>query len=522
MPDAPPSQPPSQIAHVYSQQNNYQSVDRIAFSAIAVSAATKLPYILPTVLSFETSKTDGGDPGTFSLTFPMSPTYEGIPNPAPGYAKIAMPMDVIAIYALRVVSTDAVVSGAPTSVPQTAPSGVSWGVAGFIDALVAVGGGSTTSVSSTVPFGENIAQGVGAGSFASGTCVFIGMLDEARVKVEIGGQPQVHLLLNGHDLTKVFVTNDAAIPVVLAGVMGAAPYSPAGNMPVIQGPTGPALIYRALDYMVSRIGPNGQIIAPGFEQYAFPWRSFISLAQIDPNFVPAGATAQTPILPYRIQDGTAWANMTDLRSAPVNRLFVDEYANLIFDDAYHAWTNDDGSNASAFLISAAEVLDYDFYIDDTALVTMLSVWPSLLLQSAALEASIDLLKGKQMQQMLPSATATVAAKPVPLEDVADIQRYGVRYGQFTSFWDTDLAAVQNRFKYLLLNHDSICFCDVMVRGRSIYHVGMRVTVVLPAHRAEFTNAEWYVTSVSHSGSFGSTWTTRLQLRYPKGADGQIH
>jgi hypothetical protein len=510
-----PSPDPSPIGTVSATHKAYESVDHIAFSCIALSCATKQAYVLSSVIEFETSKSDDGDAGVFSLVFPMAQTYEGAPNPAPEYAKIAAPMDVIAIYALRLVSKEPVVAGAPTSVPQVAPTGATWGAAGCIDALITAGGGTTASEFSA------------GAELANGTCLFIGIVDEVRVKVSTGGQPQAHLLLEGHDLTKIFLCNDAALPLYMATAIG---YNLEESVaPLLFLPqNGVQLLEESLDYMVSRKAPpgtpQGNQVPTALQAYSFPWRNFISRAKIDPSFdafVAAEPISGTPVgselkginLPaYRIQDATAWANMTDLRNSPINRLFVDEFGYLIFDDSYNAWLNVGGVNDSIYTITEPEVLDYDFWLSDTELVTMLSVWTINMMASGSQAQTQYILKGDKLDQRLPSATPTTMSTPTAMHP-DDIQRYGVRYGQYVSNWDITLDDAVKRWKYLTVNHDSIYFAHVTVRGRSVYRVGKRVVLGVPAHRKEFSDATWYITAVSHTGQFGSGWTTSLQLRY---------
>ena len=261
-------------------------------------------------------------------------------------------------------------------------------------------------------------------------------------------------------------------------------------------------------------------------QYGYDWDYFISQRLLnDPSFLhfPSGN-----FLPnWQVQAGSAWANIDDLRNFPLTRLYVTENGALIFDDRFSAWGFGSTPQAVTCAITPDDIRKSYFGITDDDVITTLVVMPLI--------AQIGQLALASQHQF---------GQPYTLNDVA-IKRYGFRYQQFNSQWDTPQGAfafsnIRARMGVLFEMHNDMHRAQLTVKGNARYRVGQRVVLqyadvngnvlwgprsksLLPASVStggggtSTKQQVWYVSHVAHEGhddESATDWTTLLDLRFP--------
>ena len=97
---------------------------------------------------------------------------------------------------------------------------------------------------------------------------------------------------------------------------------------------------------------------------------------------------------------------------------------------------------------------------------------------------------------------------------ASINIWGYRYAQHQSYYDTTYPEVDFHTPELILYHNSLWTARVVVKGDARYRVGQRYRLATNTGRPDTSNAVWYAKSVSHHGSYGSDYTTTIDLLYP--------
>jgi hypothetical protein len=469
-----------------------------------VSAITGLIYQIPDVEQIQTQKRDDGSTGSFSFTTPLIQAYDAASGQARyprilPYAAVAGPMDLIAIYGWRVSVTQ---SGAPSADGNP-----------FVD----------TNNFNPVNYGDaspNYAATVKL--LGTPACIMIGMVDSARTSQGVSGQ-RATFTVSGSDLTKCLDKNDTTIPdASLAGQGGAGPtesnpgFFGLASIQLSKAKSGPIMLTEVLDLLVTKdlnalktIGgaqaklPSAEVVA-AYKAFGYPWRNFIRTDALDYSYLPL--TAQN-YPTYTPQMGSVWATCLELRNPPLSRMFVSEIGQLIFDDAFAAWT----STSISGIVGPEDLRDFDSGFNDDNLVTFVSCIPG---RAVGTNANIAASKGG----FLPGTGFVNGIAAASNASAAHINIYGYRYGQFTSMYDITYSDAQKRQKYVLQAQNNLFSANAVVRGNAIFRVGQKYQFNVDTGRPESTNAVWYVEGVSHSMTYGDDWTTTLSLRYPQNSN----
>ena len=481
---------------------SYFSSDRPRFYCVAVSGFSGQVFILDDVEQFQTSKADDGSAGTFSVTMPLRTAYD--PASLGGidaYAQVASFMDLIAIYATRQVVAD---FGAEVGNPPLKPP-------------------STEFYSNVLNYGDANAATVKA--LGTPDCIMVGMSDS--VDIEFTAGEAASMQITGRDLTKIFEVNDAGLPdaaSLMGGGVHAAklgidttPSTTLGfelaSLSINQKNSGPTFILAILDLLVGKdVTVAGKLstsswgttpaLVKAYAQFGYPWRSFIRTddpVRFNLAYQPIGPQNMPS---YQPQAGPIWASILELRNPPVNRIFVDELGSLVFDSSWDAWFKYDADVA----IPEAEIRSLRISYDDEDFVTFLSVLPV----TAQLEA-IAQVQG-QIVQGAGFVNGLQRAKTV---GESHVQLFGYRYAQFQSMYVWDIKDLAALWPVLMQVHNNCFTASLVVRGRPCYRVGHRYRVLWNTPNPLTSNALWYATKVSHSGIFGSDYTTTLELRFPQ-------
>jgi hypothetical protein len=460
------------------------SIDRPRAYAIVLSAITKQTYLIPDIETFSWRKSDNGDAGSFSLSTPLQQNYEDAvisTDRMLPYAKVAGPMDLIAIYANR--------------------AALGWRQDRNVTPL------------SLLPATTGLAYGGDGGKtvqkLGTDTCICIGMVDTATCSKDYSAK-KADFHIQGKDLTKIFLINDILIPASsIAAQAGANPTQGAGSFSGLQliqligNTTGSALIQNALDIFVAKTQGYAEgyptNVAQNLATFGFPWRDFVLTTQLNANFFPL---AKSLYPPFQAQSGSTWANILELRNAPQNRLFIDEIGRLRFDDAYSAWTQLKPSGT----IGGEDIRSFETTMSDEDLITFLSVYPNQHLGSAT-----DIVNSLGTNSSNGFVNGVAEASNA---NQASVRTFGYRFGQFQSLFAPDFAAAKALRKVLIEFHNNLFTGSLVVRGLPNYRVGNRYLVLDTTGRPEVTNAIWYVSEIEHHFAWGSDYTTTMTLKYP--------
>jgi len=489
--------------------------------------------------TFETSKSDNGQAGTFSLTASLAT------NTASSVGSIA-PQDIIAIYASRSSAISGINDGVPgPSFVATSPyaavnavDGLKWGQISTINAL------------------------------NSNTLVMLGMIDQVTEESN-PESASATLSISGRDLTKCLIDTDAAIfnvptkqiqsfanqkngstPIEKAAYDGmalATSMSTIANFALTNEYSGTKLLLDMLDVFVARSADAiGQKLGTALTEndtsivgeFGFPWRNFIrtdglepdgQTLRLDPNFkhCPPTMSNNGVGLNFQVTSGSAWANCLEMKNEPFTRLFVSEEGYLTFDDPLTAYTNvaqpaspfnasPKAFNPATVVIQKKEIRSFRTWLDDSDLITFLAIFGALQLGKEQLASLQGLAQaGASSDGFGYAAFVSGTGESVQAGGDGDVARYGARSRSLTSIFDTgsQQAGLTQLFKLIVLMHNDISFATITVKGRAQYRVGTRVNVLYGHFRPATQNATWYVTAVSHSYSQGSDWTTTLELRF---------
>lgn len=463
-------------------------VDRSRAKAMLITAAGNV-YDLNNIEQFQTSKTESGDAGTFSITMSlglnMKPAME------------ISPMDIIAIYRARVstsVGTNQAIGPVGNAFPQLAPAthkGLAYG-------------GANAAVTKLLQ---------------SDSCVMIGMVDDSEEDQTYEGQPTATFTIIGRDLTKVFLDNDTFVPyTVLGSSNGQGGLANLGNIVIRKDQSGTKLLKNILNVFckkdpssISGVAATTQDNQIGNQElqeiasYGYAWDNFVDQTALVDGFESFSNTGQN-FPNFEVQSGSVWANVQELRNTPLTRLFVNEIGQLIFDDQYDAWTNSNSNPsttknqyAATITIQPGDLRQCKFKQTDEDMATVMSVQPALM--------------GMADTQIASLTAIGAARRPSSIDTV---QHYGYRWLTFQSEYDTatDPTTIESRFKVLWLLHNSLWRATVTVRGDSKYRVGKRVVLNTGGANSATQFKTWYIVAVSHNYQFGSDDTTQLELRYP--------
>lgn len=450
-------------------------VDRSRVRAILITAAGNV-YELNEIESVNVSKNDSGDAGTFGLSMPLKLNL--------GPAMELRPMDLIAIYRGR----------------NSTSVGTNQRVGPVGDDFPALGPLTRDGLHYGDPYAATVRK------LQSSSCLMIGMVDNTEEDSTYDGSPTKTLSITGRDLTKVFLDNDTFVPYsVLGGGPGNTGIGNLSNIVIKRDQSGVLLLLNVLNVFCKKdpraIGgiAEGTQIDPVKEpelakiaSYGYDWDHFIDQRKLDPNFqhFPAG---HFPV--YRVQSGSVWANVQELKNYPVTRLYVNELGQLIFDDQYSAWT----SQAPAFTITPGDVRSDKFIQSDEDMATVVSIQPCI----------------AGMADTEVSSLLQIGAVRTPV-DIKTLRHYGYRWFPFQSLYDSavDISSIKARFKVLWLLKSSFWRAQIIVRGDSKYRAGIRVKLNIGGANAATQFKTWYVLSVAHTYQYGSDDTTTLELRYP--------
>lgn len=498
------------------------SYDRPRFYALVISALTGAQYKLPSVESWSFQKSDDGASGHFSIRVPMRAEYEQIVKDGKSetelYAHDSSPMDLVAFYAQRqMVSDDGTHVAEPIiPIPYTSNGTFNWG---DDDAVTVTALGTPN-------------------------CIFIGMLDGTRVSGSPGGE--VMLTLTGRDLTKIFEVNYTGIPDSVAaapegGKIGNSVFFQFIQLALTATYNGGAFLIAALDLLCwKQTASVDALLAPDdplltkiknanaaqaralYESFGFNYHNFIRLDAFNYAYRNLKGTNYGSYAP---QLGPVWSSIMELRNAPISRLFVNELGQLIYDDQLGAWSGTclDGSDplvtspiqygAVAGTIGPEDVREFEFAMDDSTMVTFLSVFGNAGTQSLGTNGqNIQYFLGlfQEGSGFLQNGGMIEAASA----SAAHVSTFGYRYGQFESQWDLTLNEGAQRRKVIVWSHNNLNTASVTLRGRPYYRVGQRYNLMLDGQRDDISNQPWYIASIEHSGTWGEDWTTTLELRYP--------
>jgi hypothetical protein len=473
------------------------TISRVLFVAVAISAITGNAYLLTQILAASASKSDDGDAGSWSLTLPLFNALQaGLPPPQPivEYASVASPMDLMALYAIRL----------PLKSQQSANT---LGPVGSTPGNINISGLTYSDIATIVALG-------------SATCIMIGMVDSIEeTPVEMSDSPEPTLQLDGRDLTKVFYVNDTLVPEASSASSVNTTLQNPVTLAVSKTYSGTRLLLDVLDLCVAKKLsvatkiPNVGVPAVtqvAAQKFGYPWRNFIrtdNKTKLADGF-ESYTLAEYP--PFQFQDASTWANVEELRNAPSCRLFVDEIGNLLFDDTLTAWTT---AAPNAVPLGPDDIIMFRCRISDEDLVTYFQITP---MASYVASIPMALVTGDGAALGFGQGIAKgYIAQNAPAGN-SPFTTYGYRRGTFGSYWDVTRAAAFSKMGVLSLLHNSLEHATVALRGTTAYRVGDRVLVPVTTSRTSTTNAIWYIEAISNSWSMGGAWTTTLSLRFPNG------
>lgn len=501
----------------------FYTQDRVETLIVAISAITGKVYRMLGCQQFNVKKDDSGNAGTFAFSvIPVDPTVNfGRSDDAVAYAKECGPMDLIAIYARRASIKPGMHKeyGLPPIGPaDNAP--LSYGGDG--GATVAALGSPRIPVSQSYDgngdfvsygSGKTIATTRTLGSVSSNSCIFVGMLDGFDVLQDVEGN-MLSASFRGRDLTKIFYVNFSFVPVT---AQGAGVVSVLSNFVLSKSTSGADLLRNVADLIVSKKISQSVIASANLSastvselsQYGYPWRDFInSTNRMSSAFRSFGSNGR--FVPYQLQSGSAWANMQEIRNAPINRLFVDEWGNMVFDDQLGAW-----KSAPSVTIPPQEIMMLDPGFDDSTLITFLS---SRSAGNLTARYNLGGVLGIQRNNTFVGGLASDGNGTTP---AAIFSKYGYRYAELESYYDIDAAGAQQRRAVYVWMSNNIWRARAVVRGSNFYRVGDRVLMNLEGIRPEVDKQVWYITGIQHQFASNSKWEIMLDLAYPLSPDNSV-
>jgi hypothetical protein len=512
--------------------DTYATQDRIQVLVVVVTAATGQTFYLRSCISFSTQKSDSGDAGSWSCSFlPRNPDVifansgtTDVPDDIVAYSQCAGPSDLVAIFARRIsVTSDGRVERPAPFIGPSEITDFSWGDgnAASVTTLAAPTQAAqqvydaSGNLSITTPYLNPQSIGGSGNSTAGGkvqtpdlaptsntSCLMIGMLDGADFQQDAEGQI-IGWQMNGRDLSKVFYENDTMIPASAEGAVGILPLI---SLALSKEGSGTQLLLDIADITVAKQSTSSTVSSTNlgsgtFSQYGFPWRNFISLARLTTGF--RSFVANGKYVPFQIQQGSAWANMQELRNPPLNRLFVDEWGQIVFDDQLGAWQNQPYTT-----IGPTEVIAFGAGFNDSSLITFLSTFPN---GSLGARYNIGTAQALGLQRNNYFVGGFIApANP----DATIVQRYGYRYSSWSSNYDLDYDSCSARREVVAFQANNLWKGRLAVRGGPYYRVGDRYLVNVESERIETSYQIWYAQAIGHQWTFGGPWITSLSLGYP--------
>lgn len=475
------------------------TVDRIQTLAIMVSAVTGQTFRFYGITNLTVGKDDSGNAGTWQFeTSDIEPTVRyGPSDDAAAYIQVSSPMDLCAIYARRLATT------------------ASGGVERLADPIgpdpyttLQYGGDSGATVRALGRPLAPITDYDGPGtSVSDASCLMVGMVDGAFERVDAQGRT-VGFRATGKDLTKIPYVNFTTVPQTAQNSQAMPTLA---YIALARDTSGYQLLLDALDLTVAKvfpksaIGPNGLSAsdATTFSAWGYPWRDFLSTGRLtDAAFRSfKSVDGQRIYPPFKLQGGSAWANILELSNPPINRLFVDEWGQLVFDDAFNAWTA-----GSIYDVEPSEVQWFEAGFSDDTLITFLSTSPA-----GSLAGYSNIVRNLGIARNNGFVGGLGEAKSA---DAAHVKRYGYRYAAVTSLFDVDYNESATRRKAIIFANNNLWRAQAIVRGRPFFRVGDRYRVKVETNRPETTNQPWYCHSVRHDIAQDQDWTVTLDLAYP--------
>lgn len=475
------------------------TVDRIQTLAVVISAVTGRAYRFYGITNLTVAKDDSGNAGTWEFeTSDIAATIlYGQSDDAAAYIRDSGPMDLCVIYARRLSTTAAV------TIERVAdPIGPDPAAALFY-------GGDAGKTVRTLSAPRPPLSGYDGPmmSTSRNSCLMVGMVDSAYERIDAQGRT-VGFRASGKDLTKVPYVNFTTVPQTAENsqAMPTLMY-----LALARETSGYQLLLDALDLLVAKslpasiIGPNGVPAskAATYTTWGYPWKDFLSTARMtDPNFRSFKATdGQKLYPPFTFQAGSAWANILELANPPINRLFIDEFGQLVFDDAFTAWTA-----GSIYDVEASEVLFFEAGFSDDNLMTFLSTQPG-----GSLAAKVNIVSALGIKKNNNFVGGIGEAKSA---DAAHVKRYGYRFTQFTSNWDVDFNESAARRKVVIFANNNLWHGQAILRGQPFFRAGDRYRLKVETNRPETSMQPWYCRGYRHQIQADQDWTVALDLAYP--------
>lgn len=499
--------------------DSYATIDRIQTLAIFISAVTGRVFRFYGLQSLRTKKDDSGAPGTWEITALSVPRdiLLGPSDDAADYLKVAGPMDLCALYARRLVTNAETGVRESRTYPIGPASGSTLQYGKDSGATVALLGAPAQAPQQEYSNGDFTQyQALGAGlsrllPTSRTCCLMVGMVDGVFETVNSAGQ-LMSFTARGRDLTKILYVNDTMVPQstqasTVTSSSGGAP--PLLTYALSREGSGAQLLIDMMNILVAKTLPPATIAASGltpatvndYASFGYPWADFLSLKRMSTDFRSFKQEGTTRYAPFSIQAGSAAANIEELRNPPVNRLFIDEWGQIVFDDQYGAWTA-----APSTTIGTDQISWLNAGFDDSALITYLSTFANGSLAARSLQ-------GEMLGLQRNNGFIGGLAQAVNASD-AHVQRYGYRYGEFTSNFDITPEAVAQRRKVLIFMHNNLWHGQALVKGNPFYRVGDRYLLDIETNRPETSKQTWYASAVTHEYTFGDNWTTTLDVAYP--------
>jgi hypothetical protein len=406
-------QPLKVIGHVVARNAPAETFgaiteDRVVFAALIITAAGNAVRVRE-IESMETDKSENGDAGTWSFSAPLAENRAA--------ASQIGPMDLVALYAIRIMSDLGGLTSQSADVLNVIPHGT------------ATSGGFTYGSADAT-----IIKSLGADA---ASCLMIGMIDAVEEDFDYQ-QARMTLDVRGRDLTKVLIDNDTYVPYTDAAGGDNGVASSLSAISLTRETSGTGMLLDILDVFVGK-DPNriAQILAnspnvlvpkdnvlSSIKKFGYPWRSFLRVDALIAGFKHLG---HGQFAKYSVQGGSAWTNIGELRNFPIARLFVDEIGRLIFDDTWTAWgygtdtaslsAGTDGKPRKVLKVVNSEVRKATFRQADDDLVTGITITAA-----AVVGADTDLASGALLSQ--PRHTT------LPM-----IQQYGYRFVPWVSQYD---------------------------------------------------------------------------------------
>lgn len=471
------------------------SIERPVFRAIIITALNGA-FAINNLENVQTSKSDTGDAGTFSFSFPL-----GDPSTLLAVRAIG-PMDVVAIFADRVTTQDA--------------NGYFLGQNIQVSLLTYGDAGATA-----------VTQFQGTPS-----CIFVGMIDTVDEDMDFENATGT-CDVAGRDLTKIFIDNDTLAP--FTDPSGYPGMTNLYSLLLRRATSGRQFLLDVLQAFVKKdrqfiqqvgdattTGATGSAAAAQTivaSDYGYDWDFFVTsqFVQPDATFLHFAGSVWLPN--FAVSASSSWAAIQELKNAPLTRLFVTETGALIFDDQYTAWGFGQSNNVNVgATILATDVRHARFSRTDEDMVTAITVMPTVI--GSALQAL-----SSQFQVLQPFQRAITA-----------IKRYGYRWLVYQSPWSGATEGVDKTFlgnlkaKAVVLDemHNNMPRMTLTLKGRSDIRVGTRIKCVYVNQNGVVLwgpisasirplgaqDQVWYVESVQHSHMYGNDWTVSITARYP--------